>query len=116
MCIRDRVRGLTEHETSYDTFNLNGMTQRAIYGDSWVFDVFTTMWYRFFYEFIFLCGYNGISDFFWNFNAQRIVFKSMKEISMDDSLRAKCGERDNHIVVDNLDNLSNEYEIHQDLL
>ncbi|EAY04991.1 hypothetical protein TVAG_290610 [Trichomonas vaginalis G3] len=112
----EKVKGVSTYETSYDQFEFNGMTKRAIYGNNCVFDVFSTCCYRFFYEFLFMCGYNGISDYFWNRNAQRIVFKSTKEISMDDSLRAKSGERDQANSNDNIDDSAKEEEIHQSLV
>lgn len=110
------VKGVSGLARSFDVFDFSGMTKRAIYGDNCVFNVFPTCCYRFFYEILFILGYNGISDFFWNLNAQRIVFKSMKEMSMDDSLRAKFGERDNLEFIDNSDNLSKEEEFKQSII
>lgn len=90
----NKVKEASQYYSSYDVFEVSGMIRRAYYGDSATFNTFPKTLYRILYEILLLIGYNGISDFFWNRNTQRIIFESVKEVSMDGSLRARFGERD----------------------
>lgn len=70
-------------------------TYRAIAGESLVFEYFTTKAYRIFYEFLFLLGLNGISDFFWSYKAKRHIFYSEKKVDFEtNGYRTKYGEQD----------------------
>ena len=49
---------------------------------------------KFFYKFLVLIGYSSIVDLIWLSRTSILEETSIKKIADDDSLRAKCGERD----------------------
>ena len=91
----ERIYGYTPSYVS-TTYQAQGQVDGAIgYDRSCIVDCCTSCFIRnFIYQLMMFFGYNGIIDAIWRSNIKFVTHESHRIISLDESLRAKAGQRD----------------------